>query len=128
MDSRLYRTDLMIHHAVAMTVTVSCITTIPLHMSNYMIAEAISLLNYPLRNYPEWLNHYRTFIILTLRMPLTIWLAFYYAPLYEIPHLKMTLSPIHFQWMTFMNNLTYMFLLYDFFILYKIYKPKKIKP
>lgn len=127
MDARLYRTDLLIHHVVAMTVTVSCIRTIPLHMSNYMILEAISLFNYPLRNYPGLLNHYRTFIILTLRMPMTTWFVVYYFPSYDLPQLKLTISPIHCNWMIFMNNLTYAFLLYDFFILYKIYKPKKIK-
>lgn len=127
MDARLYRTDLLIHHAVAMTVTVSCIRTIPLHMSNYMILEAISLFNYPLRNYPDLLNHYRTFIILTLRMPMTTWFAVYYFPSYDLPQLKLTISPIHCNWMIFMSNLTYAFLLYDLFILYKIYKPKKIK-
>ncbi len=126
-DSRLYRTDLMIHHGIAITVTVSCITTTPLHMSNYMIAELISLLNYPLRNYINLLNYYRTFIIITLRIPLTIWFLRYYSIYYNLPRLKLILSPNHYIWMEFITIFSNVFILYDLFILYKIYKPKKIK-
>ena len=127
MDARLYRTDLLIHHNTALIITCSCITTTPLQMSNYMIMESISLLNYPLRDYPQILNLYRTAIIISLRMPLSVWFWIYYNPKYGLPVLQQALTPSHYIWLKCILNSYWFFLLYDLFILYKIYKPKKIK-
>ena len=59
----LYRTDLIIHHTMSFIITASSINNNALLMSNYMILECISLMNYVWRNNPYLLKMYRTFCI-----------------------------------------------------------------
>lgn len=123
----LFRTDLIIHHILS---SVSCISVInynPLQTNNILIMECISLMNYTLRNNPKLLKLYRTLCIFCIRMPLSLWLFFYYNRIYFLPYIK--LKRTYYEYI-YLQKLTYMFIfyiVYDMFILWKIYKPIKNK-
>jgi hypothetical protein len=124
----LFRTDLMIHHSVTTVVYVSYINQISLEASNVLIMECISLMNYIWRNNPQLLKIYRTMCILCVRMPLSLWLWLYYNPKIIIPHYKqLQLSDIHYSYLSILSNGWIMYIIYDMFILWRLYKPRKLK-
>jgi hypothetical protein len=123
--SLLYRTDLIIHHIFAFIITISSLNNNALQMSNYMILECISLMNYLLRNNTRLLNTYRTLCIVFIRTPLTLWFFTYYHHNYLFPYWEATRSQYHFLYLYWLYNSSILFLFYDLFILWKIYKPKR---
>ena len=126
-DRRLYRSDLIIHHGIAFIISGSCTYYIPTQMSQYLVMESISLMNYTLRDLPNILKIYRTFVITCIRIPLTLWYYFVYNPYYTIPFIITTTTVNGVLWMRFIYNLCLFFIVYDIFLLYKIHKPRKIK-
>ena len=123
----LFRTDLMIHHSVTMTVYLSYINNASIVASNALIFECISLMNYIWRNNPELLKLYRTICIFCIRLPLSFWLWLYYNPNILHPYWKLTLTHNHCLYLTSFSNIQLFFIAYDMFILWKLYKPKKLK-
>ncbi len=122
----LYRTDLVIHHVFAFILTSSSLNNCALHMSNYMIMECISLMNYTWRNNPHILNIYRTACILLVRMPLSLWFWIHYHPTYVFPYWELTRTPNHYLYLYWLYKSTCFFLFYDMLILWKIYKIKPV--
>lgn len=123
----LFRTDLMIHHCVTAIGGVSYINNITLQMNNVIIMECISLMNYTWRNKPGLLKSYRTLCIFCVRMPLSFWMWFYYNPNVTFPYLKQTRTYPHYIYLFVLLNQYWFFIVYDMFILWKLYKPKKLK-
>ena len=125
----LYRTDLMIHHSVTLVVYLSFINYVSLEASNVLIMECISLMNYVWRNNPNLLKLYRMLCILCVRIPLTLWLLLYYSPNIIIPYFKqLNLHNIHYSYISSLHsNGWIMYIIYDMFILWKLYKPPKRK-
>ncbi len=123
----LFRTDLMIHHSITAFAGVSYINNISLQFSNVMIMECISLMNYVWRNNPQLLNLYRTLCIFCIRIPLILWLWLYYNPNITFPYLKQTRTYHHYIYLFVLFNQYWFFIIYDIFILWKLYKSKKIK-
>lgn len=77
-QKHLYRTDLMIHHSLTMTIySFGFYYNILKIGSLFMLCESISLLNYLLRNHPIYLNYYRVFTVVCIRMP--IWFGCIYV-------------------------------------------------
>jgi hypothetical protein len=126
----LYRKDLVIHHIVSFILTASCINHNSLQVSHYMSIECISLMNHPLRHSPYLLRAYRTFCIVVIRTPLSLWLWYYYNPTYLYPYLESTLTHNHFLYMRVMNCIVLFFVFYDAFLLWKLYvhKPAAYAP
>ena len=109
----LFRTDLIMHHIVTLATVFNYINHIPLQISNTIIMECISLMNYAWRDNKKKLNLYRTFCILFVRMPLSFFFIFYKSNnIVRFPYTQI--------------NGYWFFIFYDAFILWKIYKPKKI--
>jgi hypothetical protein len=109
----LFRTDLIIHHVVTLSTLLNYINHIPLEISNIIIMECISLMNYAWRDNKKKLNLYRTFCILFVRMPLSFFFIFYKRNnIVRFPYTQI--------------NGCWFFIFYDAFILWKIYKPKKM--
>jgi len=124
----LFRTDLMIHHSVTTVIYLSYINQISLMGSNVLIMECISLMNYCWRNNPQTLKLYRTLCILCVRIPLSLWLWLYYTPNIVIPYYKqLQLHHIHYSYLSALSNSWIMYIIYDMFILWKLYKPPKLK-
>ena len=124
----LYRTDLIIHHVFAFILTGSSLNNDALHMSNYMIMECISVMNYIGRNNPQLLNVYRTACIMLVRMPLSVYFLVHYHPNYMFPYWESTRTSNHYLYLYWLYKATCFFVFYDMFILWKIYKPKNSKP
>ena len=106
----LFRTDLMIHHSVSLVVYLSYINNTTLQMSNVLIMECISLMNYIWRNNPKLLKMYRTSCIFCVRIPLSLYMWLYYNPNYIYPYLKLTQSHIYYLYLSTLGNI------YIFFI------------
>jgi hypothetical protein len=124
----LFRTDLLIHHSVTMVFYLSYINYISLEASNVLIMECISLMNYVWINNPQLLKLYRTLCILCIRIPLSAWLWLYYYPNIIIPYYKqLQLYHIHYSYLSILSNGWIMYIIYDMFILWKLYKPTKLK-
>ena len=123
----LYRTDLMIHHTVTTIVCLSYINNTTLQMSNVSIGECISLMNYIWRNNPQLLKLYRTLCIFCIRIPLSLWMLLYYNPTVMHPYWKVTHTYNHYLYLSTLCNVYLFFILYDMFILWKLYKPTKWK-
>jgi len=123
----IYRTDLMIHHSISLVVYLSYINNTPLQMSNVLIMECISLMNYIWRNHPQLLNLYRTLCILGIRMPLSTWMGLYYNPNIIYPYFQLTHTYQHYLYLSTLGNIYLFFIVYDIFILVKLYKPSKLK-
>lgn len=123
----LYRTDLVIHHTVTLAIFLSYINNTALQMNHVLIMESISLMNYVWRDRPEILNIYRTACILLIRMPLSFWFSLYYNPNIIFPYFKENRSHYHYTYLHALSNVYLFFLCYDVFILWKIYKPKRIE-
>ena len=121
----LYRTDLVIHHVFAFVLTGSSLNNCALSVSDYMIMECISLMNYTWRNNPRLLNMYRIACVLLVRVPLTLWFITYYHPTYLFPYWESTRTPSHYLYLYWLYKATYFFLLYDMLILWKIYNNNK---
>ena len=95
-------------------------------MSHYIIIECISLMNDILKNKPQLLKLYRTFCVCVIRTPLSLWFWYHYIPTIIIPHWKLTLTHNHYSYMKlFIQDSSFFFVLYDIFILWKLYKSKK---
>ena len=92
----LYRTDLMIHHSVTLVVYLSYINNTSLQISNVLIMECISLMNYIWRNNPEAMKLYRTLCIFCIRIPLSLYMWLYYNPNYIYPYLKIQRTYPHY--------------------------------
>ena len=124
----LFRMELVIHHSITTVVFLSYINRTPLQTNNVLIMECISLMNYIWRNNPPLLKLYRTFCIFIVRLPLTIWLWLYYTPNIIIPHYKqLQISHNHYLYLSILSNGWMLYIIYDIFILWKLYKPKKLK-
>jgi len=123
----LFRTDLMIHHSVTTVVFLSYINHTALQMNNVLIMECISLMNYAWRNHPKLLKLYRTLCICCVRMPLSLWMWSYYNPTVVLPHLQLTRTHYHYLYLCALANVYLFFILYDMFILWKLYKPVQPK-
>jgi len=118
----LYRKDLIIHHFISLFTCLNFMQINPLQLSNSLIMECISAMNNVLKNNVRLLKIYRTFCIFCIRIPLSLWNCLYYIPYYKkiiIPNdvFKSTSATIVFIF----------FMLYDVFILWKLYKPNKLK-
>ena len=123
----LYRPDLIIHHYLASFTYISLITICPLQMSHLLTMECISLMNYIWRNNPEVLKLYRTLCILCVRIPLWGWMWYYYFPSYILTHIEFIVSPNYYMYLSVLRKIFVFFLLYDLNILWKLYKPRKLK-
>ena len=121
----LFRTDLMIHHSICLVIFSSYINHTPLQMSNYTIMECISLMNYTWRNNPRLLNMYRILCIGLLRIPLISWHLVYYNPQISLPFLRDKLPTYHYNYLYYLEKFQWFFIIYDMFILCKIYKQLK---
>jgi hypothetical protein len=120
----LYRTDLMIHHIITLIIFLSCINYISLQLSNMLIMECISLMNYILRKHPNILKIYRTLCIILIRIPLILWSWLFYNPSIVYPYLKIVCSHYHYLYLITQLNILFFFIVYDFFILYKLWGEK----
>ena len=120
----LYRTDLTIHHSVTLVVYLSYINNTTLQMSNVLIMECISSMNYICRNNPEALNLYRTLCIFCIRIPLSLYMWLYYNPNYIYPYLKIQRTYPYYLYLYTLGNIYLFFILYDMFILWKLYNQK----
>jgi hypothetical protein len=119
----LFRTDLIIHHSLCLVVFASYINHTPLQLSNFTIMECISVMNYAWRNNPILLNIYRLLCIGLLRIPLITWHIVYYNPHIGLPFLRDKLLPTHhYNYLCGMEKLNSFFIIYDIFIVWKIYK------
>ena len=125
--SLLFRTDLCIHHFVTGIAYISYINTVSLQASNVLIMECISLMNYIWRNNPRLLKIYRTLCILFVRIPLSLWFWLYYNPTITYIYLEKTFTYNYYIYLLTMSNIYVFFIIYDIFILWKLFKPKKIK-
>lgn len=123
----LYRTDLLIHHSITLLIYLSFINNTPLQMSNYLIMECISLMNYTWRNKPQLLKLYRTLCILLIRIPLVSWFMLYYDPIFYFPYVKNITSIVFYYWLYFLQKNGIFFICYDIFILWKLYKTQIYK-
>jgi hypothetical protein len=121
----LFRTDLAIHHVLCLVIISSYINHTPLQMSNYTIMECISLMNYIWRNNPRLLNIYRTICIVLIRIPLMSWYIIYYTPQIGLPILRYKLPSCHYYYLYGLSSFQCFFIVYDIFILSKIYKQMK---
>jgi len=119
----LYRTDLMIHHSVTLVIYLSSINNTSLQMSNVLIMESISLMNYIWRNKQQLLKLYRTLCIFCIRIPVSLWFWLYYNPNIIYPYWKTTVTYPHYLYLSTLTNLYIFFIVYDMFILWKLYKP-----
>ena len=121
----LFRTDLMIHHSLCLVGLLGSINHTPLQMSHYAIMECISLMNYTWRNNPRLLNIYRILCIVLLRIPLVSWYHVYYNPQICLPFLRDKLPTYHYNYLYYLKKSHLLFIIYDIFILWKIYKQMK---
>jgi hypothetical protein len=107
----LYRTDLVIHHIVSISSCALTFNSYSLQMSNMLIAESISVMNYVWSNEPELLKLWRTACVLLCRMPIELFLIFGHNPTFNA-----------FGWTTNNTPFAICFILYDCHILWKLYK------
>ena len=122
--SILFRKDLLIHHIVSLIVYLSYINNTALQISNVLIMECISLMNYVWRKHNKWLNLYRTCCIFLIRIPLSLWFWLYYNPEIYSPYLKTIVNDFHHTYLDLLSNVYVLFIFYDMYILWQIYKPK----
>ena len=122
----LYRTDLMIHHSVSAVIVLSYINNATLQLSYLLIMECISLMNFYWRNNRQLLKLYRTLCILCIRMPLSMWAGLYYNPTILYPYWKKTRTYNRYLYLIIMGNTFFFYIIYDMFILWKLYKPTRL--
>jgi hypothetical protein len=123
----LFRTDLMIHHFVTTFLFLCFINNSALHMSHGMIMECISIMNYIWRDNPQALKLYRTLCIILIRTPFSLFTGLYVNPNITLPYCKLTRTHNHCVYLSTVANLYLFFIAYDVFILWKLYKPIKLK-
>jgi hypothetical protein len=123
----LFRQELVIHHVVSIISCLSLFNIASLVTNHILIMECISIMNYVWRNNPKLLRIYRTLCIFLIRTPLSFWLYFYYTPNILFPYFKLTQTYYHYLYLLAINNTFLVYIVYDMFILWQIYKPKKIK-
>ena len=121
----LFRTELIIHHSISFFTYITFTHICPLQLSNILVCECISLMNNVWRYNPRILKMYRTFCILCVRLPLWIWMWVYYFPTYILTHYKIILSYNHYLYFSIAGKIMLFFIMYDLFILWKLYKPIK---
>jgi len=119
----LFSTDLMIHHSITTIVYLSCINNTTLQISNVLFMECISLMNYVWRNNPQLLKLYRTLCIFIIRMPLSFWFWLYHNPTIMYQDFKLKRTHNHYLYLKTLVNIYLFFIVYDMFILWKLYKP-----
>ncbi len=120
----LYRRELVIHHLFSAITLCSTFIDAPLVMSNYYICEGISVMNYMWYNHPTLLKIYRTFFIVLVRMPLTLYMWLYYMPCFVTPYMKITQSQPMYFYSTVSAKCLGFFILYDLYILKQLYLKK----
>lgn len=114
---QLYRTDLMTHHSMCFVIYSFGLYYNTFKIGSlFMLCESISLLNYLLRNHPTYLNYYRVFTVVCIRMP--IWFGCVYVHYNHYYDLPITTGIL------FKYGPT-LFILYDIFILCKIKQKQK---
>ena len=119
----LYRKDLLLHHTVTIIVYSSYINVVSLQMSNVLLFECISLMNYVWKDNQKILNMYRVLCICLVRMPLCCWFLLYYNPTVSFPHIKQTYQNYYYiNYLIYLGNTYLFFILYDVYILKQIYK------
>ena len=124
----LYRKDLVIHHFVSVVTYLSFINVATKQLSNVLIMECISLMNNVLKDNPRLLKIYRTICICVIRTPLSLWYLIYYNPKILFPQYMQFSMPNYYLYLTTMSSTVYIFfILYDMFILWKLYKPNKLQ-
>jgi len=110
----LFRKDLIIHHIVSLF-SYSNFHYKSLQMSNVLIAECMSLMNYKWRHNRQLLNLYRIFCILFIRFPLNFYFIVYHNPVlvYPFTNIKINNTPyaiiffsydVHTLWQIYSNN------------------------
>jgi prophage antirepressor-like protein len=114
----LFRKDLMIHHVVSFYLLFNYINIVPMEWSKFTIAECISLMNYIWRDNKKLLKIYRTFCILFVRMPLSVWTFLIYTNSRDFPYYNVDFP--YYKAFFFM-------IFYDTYILWKLYFEKKLK-
>jgi hypothetical protein len=123
----LFRTDLMIHHLLALSTYIIFTPICSLQMSHLLTMECISLMNSIWRNNPRLLKIYRTVCILFVRIPLWSWTWIYYFPTYVLPHYRLSLSHNLSVYFSIVGKIMLFINLYDLLLLWKLYKPSKMK-
>ncbi len=116
----LFRSDLMIHHAMALIFAASCLNNNALQMSCYLMLECVSLMNYTLRHHPRALTLYRLFCICIIRMPLTLWFYFCYNATIMYPYWKTTRTHGGYLYLRVLHDIAICFVFYDMFLLWKL--------
>lgn len=115
-NKSLFRVDLQIHHIIGSLIFGSMAMYIPIPGSMALINECISLLNNVLRNHPYWLNRYRLFCILCIRLPVCGFFTLYYIP-YRFYEFKGSLTDDEYWFVYYAHKINYLFLLYDFYLI-----------
>ncbi len=124
----LFRKDLILHHILSLFVSISFINYIPLYLSHIFIMESISVMNYIWKDKPLLLKIYRTMCICLIRIPFSLWSLSHYIPNTIIPYLKtLTLYQSHYELLCVNSHIFYLFIVYDIYIIWKVYKPKHKK-
>jgi ABC-type proline/glycine betaine transport system permease subunit len=119
----LFRKDLIIHHIVSLVSYLVCINKTTLQMSNVLIMECISLMNYIWKDNIKVLTFYRTACIVCIRIPTSLYFLLYYNPTIMEPYLKSTVSPFRYQLLVKTSNIYLFLIVYDIYILRQIYRP-----
>ena len=117
----LYRKDLIIHHFITLIVYLSYTNKVPIVTNNVLIMESISLMNTVLKNHAVALKIYRTIVIFVIRIPICLWMLFYYNPRFIIPQFIKQKN----YYLAILSNIYILFILYDINILIKLYGLKK---
>jgi hypothetical protein len=115
-NKSLFRVDLQIHHIIGSIAFGFMAMYIPIPGSMALINECISLLNNVLRNHPYWLNRYRLFCILCIRLPVCGFFTLYYIP-YRFYEFKGSLTDDEYWFVYNAHKINYLFLLYDFYLI-----------
>lgn len=121
----LFRMDLIIHHFLTFGTFLLFMNICPLQLSNMMIMESISLMNYYWKNHPKLLKIYRMFCIWFIRCPVWFWTWIYYFPNYVLPHYKNIISHNHYTLLSILMRMLLFCSFYDIFLIYKMFKCKK---
>jgi len=123
----LFRTELLLHHVVASFELINLMYYFALQTSCFMIVECISLMNVVWRDKPLLLKIYRTLCIFCVRIPSALYWGLYYDADIDYQYLLETISIVHYNYLRSVQFALLLLVFYDMYILYQLYKPKKIK-
>lgn len=123
--NELFRTELIIHHFIAMFQLINLMNYIPLQISCILIMECISLMNHVWKDKPFLLKMYRTLCIFCVRMPSSLYWGLFYNSDTTHAHYLIILSPTHYTFLKYVMSSTTFYILYDLLVLYWLYKPRK---